>query len=119
MTLEECAQRLSASTNEEPDLLIRIADAAGAVLNAFRHQRTRNLNRLANRNCVAPMCSTPFGINERGTGGDPVLEWQAKKCSTPFGINERGTGSFFVLNPIRFAVLNAFRHQRTRNGGAT
>ena len=38
----------------------------------------------------------------------------ADPCSTPFGINERGTGAL-QLHRRGSKVLNAFRHQRTRN----
>ena len=59
----------------------------------------------------ADMCSTPFGINERGTRRTSAISRAlGDECSTPFGINERGT--FRYPGAIsRHSVLNAFRHQ--------
>ncbi len=68
--------------------------AAQGVLNAFRHQRTRNNAALKVYPASGGTCSTPFGINERGTRKpDAYAVWDDDECSTPFGINERGTSS--------------------------
>ena len=107
------AQRLSASTNEEL-AIERQGVCPRWVLNAFRHQRTRN-HASNNAAHAARQCSTPFGINERGTTYAGRVVAAMKKCSTPFGINERGTTFPPLTCHCFLRVLNAFRHQRTRN----
>ena len=49
------------------------------------------------------MCSTPFGINERTTIGDAVIQARSPTCSTPFGINERTTR--IVPSPIMSCLV--------------
>ena len=79
------AQRLSASTNDSPELF--------------------------GKHHASVACSTPFGINERFTRPARREEDHARPCSTPFG-NERFTPPLRSAH-VRLQVLNAFRHQRT------
>ncbi len=133
------AQRLSASTNEERDRIGR--DAAPTwVLNAFRHQRTRNNRPLSTFSApwecaqrlsastneelliqhtieVLPdLCSTPFGINERGTSGARPESDRGRRVLNAFRHQRTRNRSAAGSRSLGWRVLNAFRHQRTRNG---
>ncbi len=132
------AQRLSASTNEEPQqrTIRRECDVMCSTPFGINERGTggRDWNAVLFAVCSTPFginergtaiisgigsaliaCSTPFGINERGTPSAVVSCRPQSPCSTPFGINERGTPNEFG-RILRFTrVLNAFRHQRTRN----
>ncbi len=132
-----CAQRLSASTNEEPELA-RPKNMPYKCSTPFGINERGTCRKRQRIDRLAEWCSTPFGINERGTRRRRRTQSRVDGCSTPFGINERGTQTISVLFqhrdgaqrlsastneehrlpawPIaRQRVLNAFRHQRTRN----
>ncbi len=88
-----------------------------AVLNAFRHQRTRNsrcgIPYTVTANCAQRLSASTNEERVTMPGRISAVHW----CSTPFGINERGTRPGHGRDDFRPPVLNAFRHQRTRNRG--
>ena len=85
---------------------------ASSVLNAFRHQRKKRIDRLAATTQPRNRCSTPSGIKGRNALGRGTTG-RAPKCSTPSGIKGRNTGRIEAELCGR-GVLNAFRHQRKK-----
>ncbi len=83
------------------------------VLNAFRHQRNKQRRSMFASSKVG-VCSTPFGINgtNRKTAGYfPVASFSAQRLSASTEQTDpSGTGT----TPSRSTVLNAFRHQRNK-----
>ncbi len=83
------------------------------VLNAFRHQRTRNWIARRGRKHQNP-CSTPFGINERGTSIPPFVDKNPPSAQRLSASTNEELDRAPRNRPVP-RVLNAFRHQRTRN----
>ena len=131
----QCAQRLSASTNDSRGDE-RMGWSRHAVLNAFRHQRTIHgeqigehpehpvvLNAFRHQRTIHHIFADVRDSAIRGaqrlsasTNDSPYAAGDFSggfECSTPFGINERFTlMSALGTWPVG-VVLNAFRHQRT------
>ena len=64
------------------------------VLNAFRHQRNKQ-RKLLNIFPIGEKCSTPFGINGTNSRSSWLATFPPSMCSTPFSIN--GTNSRCAL----------------------
>ena len=80
------AQRLSASTNESPDLSVAVA-RAGHVLNAFRHQRMNHTG-VATAVDLTGLSAQRLSASTNESPAEIRAKWDVQ------------------------TVLNAFRHQR-------
>ena len=134
------ALRHQRNWNFPPPAVLKVSSIS--VLNALRHQRNWNAGKRGISR-LALACSTPYGIKGIGTlPVPPLTEWMVM-CSTPYGIKGIGTTypppqfraeyrcaqrltaskelELMIQNDSRWelVVLNALRHQRNWNLGAT
>ena len=91
-------------------IALGIKEREQKVLNAFRHQRSWRHSRFnlpfASKSAQRLSASKIVALTVQH------IQERVKMCSTPFGIKDRGAGGGEEVEPSQ-PVLNAFRHQRS------